>query len=176
MKSPTRVVLAALASAGLAVAAVSAQTPPRVYLPLVVGPPPTPTATATSAAPTATASPTATNGPAPTATPTLPPPDFIRCDIVGNPSRAPNYPVRIVGIDKAGETVTLRNVSAQAVSLEGWRMCSVTGSQTHPISGSLAAGETKTFPGPGAPIWNNSSSDPGALWNPAGSLISYWPD
>ena len=36
--------------------------------------------------------------------------------------------------------------------------------------------EERTFPGPAALIWNNSSSDPGALWNPNGSLISYWPD
>jgi hypothetical protein len=168
-----RVLAAVLTCALLAgVPLVAAQFSPRVYLPLVAAPPPTPTATT---APTATAT-TGPDVPLPTATPQLPPPDFVSCGIVGDPARAPNYPIRIVAIDKAAETVTLRNVSAQAVDLTGWRMCSVTGGQQHPVSGQIAAGESRTFSGPAASIWNNSSPDPGALWNPAGSLVSYWPD
>jgi hypothetical protein len=55
-------------------------------------------------------------------------------------------------------------------------MCSITGNQHHPISGTLAPGETKTFVNTGGPIWNNSASDPGALYNKNGQLVSYYPD
>jgi micrococcal nuclease len=137
------------------------------YLPSIARPPsPTPVTPSPSTEPSPSAEPT----------PSPPPPDFVSCAIVGDPSRAPNYPVKIVGIDKRAETVTLQNVSGAAVDLTGWRMCSVTGGQQHPISGTLAPGATQTFTGPAGLIWNNSSSDPGALWNAAGSLISYWPD
>lgn len=184
--------LAATASPGSAILdTTTTPTSPRVNLPLVANPlpstptttptlEPSPTATAITIA-TATATPTATattgsGEPLPTATPALPPPDFTSCAVVGNPGRAPNFPVRIVGIDKQAETVTLRNVSTGSIELTGWRMCSVTGGQQHPIGDFLAAGEQRTFPGPAANIWNNSSSDPGALWNAAGQLVSYWPD
>jgi hypothetical protein len=81
-----------------------------------------------------------------------------------------------MGIDKSAETVTLRNVSGVEVELTDWTMCSVTGGQNHGLSGSLALGLLQTFPSQaGGPIWNNSS-DPGALWNPNGQLVSYWPD
>lgn len=135
----------------------------------------TPTRTTTPTT-TATASPTRTA--TATATPTLPPPSFVSCGTPpSNPAIAPNYPVRIVAINKGigttGESVTLQNVSGSAISLTGWIMCSITGNQQHPIGGSLAAGETKVFPNTGGPIWNNSSPDPGALYNPSGQLVSY---
>ena len=72
----------------------------------------------------------------------------------------------------------LQNVSAASVDLTGWTMCSITGNQTHAgIGGSLAPGEARSFPytGPGT-IWNNSSRDDGALYNPGGSLVSYFKD
>lgn len=138
----------------------------------------TPTRTMTPTS-TATASPTRTA--TATATPTLPPPSFVDCGTPPlNPAIAPNYPVRIMAINKGvgttGESVTLRNMSLAPVSLSGWHMCSITGGQEHPISGSLAPGETKSFTNPGSPIWNNSSSDPGALYNASGQLVSYWYD
>lgn len=46
----------------------------------------------------------------------------------------------------------------------------------HPIGGLLAPGETRTFPGPAGMIWSNSESDPGALYDSQGRLISYWPN
>jgi phosphatidylserine/phosphatidylglycerophosphate/cardiolipin synthase-like enzyme len=156
------------------------------YLPLVQrGEVVTPTATTTCArastapacvsTPTPTASPTTTQGP--TATPTLPPPTFNNCQADPNPSAAPNYPVDIVAIDKAAETVTLRNVTTgDTIDLTNWNMCSITGNQHHPIGGTLAPGETKVFPNTGGPIWNNSASDPGALYNENGQLVSYFPD
>lgn len=158
----------------VAAAAPTAQVA-KVYLPAVVQPP---TAATVAPAPSAeTASPAPeTPSPEPSATPTLPPPDFVSCAVVSNPAGAPNYPVAISEINKQAETVTLRNVSAVAVDLTGWRMCSITGGQQHPISGTLAPGESRSFPGPSAPIWNNGSSDPGALWNTSGQLVSYWPD
>lgn len=172
------------------------QTDNPVYIPLVALPPATPTASATATATTIappaatlTATPTATGQPSqptttptatpttsgPTATPTLPPPSFVSCATPpANPGSAPNYPLTVVSIDKVNETVTLRNTTTSAtISLTNWRMCSITGGQTHPISGSLAPGESRTFGNPGGPIWNNSTSDPGALYDPEGRLISY---
>lgn len=138
----------------------------------------TPTQTRT---PTATATVTRTPTQAlPTATPTLPPPSFVSCDTLPNAVTAPDWPVKITNIDKGvgstGESVTLQNRSSVTVNLSGWIMCSVTGGQHHPISGSLAPGEVKTFINTGGPIWNNNSSDPGALYNNAGQLVSYYGD
>ena len=139
------------------------------YLPLVINPAPTLT-------PTTAPTPTATNTPVPvpTNTPTLPPPTFNNCQADPNPGAAPNYPVRITAIDKAAETVTLQNVSTSAVDLTGWKMCSITGNQNHPISGTLAPGQSVTFPGSGGAIWNNASEDDGALYTPDGRLASYF--
>ena len=85
-----------------------------------------------------------------------------------------NWPIQIVTIDKQAETVTLFNRSPDAVDLTGWHMCSITGGQAHPIGGVLEPFESKDFPNTGGPIWNNTSSDPGALYNPAGQLVSYF--
>ena len=82
----------------------------------------------------------------------------------------------IIAINKIAETVTLRNTSGASLSLDSWVMCSIRGSQQHPVGGPLAPGETKIFPGPPGNIWSNSSSDPGALYDPQGRLVSYWPD
>lgn len=53
-------------------------------------------------------------------------------------------------------------------------MCSITGNQEHPIGGPIGPGETRTFSGPAGNIWNNSDSDPGALYDPEERLVSYW--
>jgi hypothetical protein len=125
-------------------------------------------------APTLTPTVAATRTPAPTATPTLPPPTYNNCQADPNPSAAPNYPLRIVGINKVAETVTLQNVSGETIDLSGWTMCSVTGNQHHPISGTIGPGAYRPFVNDGGPIWNNSSPDPGALYNPNGQLVSYF--
>ncbi len=112
----------------------------------------------------------------PIAAPPLPAPSYNGCAEDPNAGQAPNFPVAIVAIDKQAESVTLRNQSAQPISLDGWIMCSVRGNQQHPIGGRLAPGEARRFAGPDGNIWSNGSSDPGALYNPEGRLVSYWPD
>jgi hypothetical protein len=124
--------------------------------------------------PTATNTPQPTSTPQPTATPTLPPPSYNNCQADPNPNAAPNYPLWIVAINKVGETVEIRNVSNSNIDLSGWQMCSVTGNQHHPISGIIGPGAIRTFFNNGGPIWNNSSPDPGALYNPNGQLVSYF--
>jgi hypothetical protein len=114
--------------------------------------------------------------PAPAQPKPLPQPTFNACQPDPNPDAAPNYPVVIVNINKGTEVVTLKNASPDAVNLTGWHMCSITGNQEHPIDGILAPGEQKDFPGPPGSIWNNSESDPGALYNDKGQLVSYWPN
>ncbi|HEU4324510.1 MAG TPA: lamin tail domain-containing protein [Roseiflexaceae bacterium] len=120
-----------------------------------------------------TVAPTATP-PGQTPTPALPPPSFGSCFDQPDPASAPNYPIAIVTVNKEAETVTLRNVTAgETISLSGWRMCSITGGQGHPIGGTLAPGQQVTFPGAGSPIWNNFNRDDGALYDPEGRLVSY---
>jgi hypothetical protein len=106
----------------------------------------------------------------------LPAPTFNACQPDPDPSAAPDYPVQIVHIDKEREVVALKNVSPEAVSLDGWHMCSIRGNQEHPIGGSLAPGEQKEFPGPAGNIWSNSERDDGALYNQNGQLVSYLED
>ncbi len=98
------------------------------------------------------------------------------CATSPDPAAARDNPIQIIAIDKDAETVTLLNVSAQAINLDGWLMCSLKGSQEHPLSGSLAPGKSRVFPGSGDSIWSNSATDAGALYDPQGRLISYWPD
>lgn len=129
-------------------------------------------------APAATAieeQPTAAMEPSMPPVPQQLPPSFANCQDDPNFAQAPNYPVLIATVNKASEIVTLKNVSPDAVSLDGWRMCSIKGNQQHPISGSLAPGEQRDFPGPAAAsIWSNSDPDPGALYDGDGRLVSYW--
>jgi hypothetical protein len=106
----------------------------------------------------------------------LPAPSFNACQEDPNPSAAPDYPVQIVGINKQVEVVILKNVSPNAVDLTGWHMCSIKGNQEHPISGTLAPGEQKSFDSSTGPIWNNSEQDNGSLYNAQGQLVSYWRD
>ncbi len=111
-------------------------------------------------------------------TPTLPPAIFDGCRDTPNPASAPNSPVRIVKVDKVAEVVTLQNVSNATVSLEDWNMCSIGTHQEHDqIFGTIAPGQTRNFPNTGdGAIWNDTTRNDGALYNPAGFLVSYWVD
>lgn len=106
------------------------------------------------------------------------PPSFNGCRPDPNSVSAPNAPVAIVNIDKRAEEVTLKNVSDAPINLDGWIMCSIRGNQTHTgIGGILGPGETRVFRHAGdGTIWSNAESDPGALYDPAGRLVAYWPD
>lgn len=100
-----------------------------------------------------------------------------RCAAPPDPSAAPNSPIAIVALDKRAESVTLKNVGAEPVNLDGWRLCSLRGEQSHPVGGALAPGEQRTFPGAqGASIWSNGERDDAALFDPSGALIAYWAD
>jgi hypothetical protein len=113
--------------------------------------------------------------PAPISAPQPPSPSYNNCQADPNPGAAPNYPVKIAGIDDRQEVVTLQNVSPEPVNLDGWIMCSIRGNQRHDgIGGTLAPGEQRSFPYAGiGTIWSNSEQDDGALYNPQGQLISY---
>lgn len=112
--------------------------------------------------------------PSPVATPL--PPSFDGCRTEPNAALAPNAPITIVSIDKRAEVVTLRNVSSEPVSLDGWTMCSMRGAQVHHgIGGVLAPGETRSFPRAGGrDIWTDNAPDPGALYDAEGRLVAYW--
>lgn len=116
--------------------------------------------------------------PAPEApAPAGPPPSYNACQEDPYANQAPNYPIKITRVDKRAEIVYLQNVSNESVDLNGWIMCSIRGNQRHgPIGGTLAPGEQRGFPHSGGNIWNNTSKDDGALYNPQGQLISYWHD
>src|SRR4051794_40514626 len=94
------------------------------------------------------AAPASPSVPTPPVPQPLPAPTFNNCQADPNPGAAPNYPVQIISIDKGAETVTLKNVSPDAIDLSGWHLCSVRGNQEHPISGTLAPGQVQQFPGP----------------------------
>ncbi len=120
--------------------------------------------------------PTATPVVSPTPTPTPPPPSYNNCQI--DPTVAPNFPVKILSVDKIAETVTLKNLSGAAVAVDGWRICSIRGNQLHAtLSGSLAAGETKLIPTQGAGnVWSDKDLDDATLYDGKGSLISFLAD
>ena len=141
------------------------------------------TCTVTAPSPPPAPAPTATHRPVPPppdlpAPPTPLPPSFNGCQEDPNPANAPEFPVRIMSIDKVRETVAVRNISSAAVDLNGWHVCSINGNQEHlGIGGPLAPGETRTFPrrDPGN-IWNNGERDDGALYDAQGQLVDYYSD
>ncbi|HEX5691162.1 MAG TPA: hypothetical protein VFX76_14210 [Roseiflexaceae bacterium] len=179
-----------------ALTATPSETVPAVFMPAIIRmatptatntPVPTNTPSVTST-PTHTPEPTATNTPPPgatntptptvTPTPTELPPSFNGCVEDPDPAIAPNYPVKIIAIDKGAEVVTLQNVSSSTVSLEDWDMCSINGNQTHEeLGGTLAPGQSRRFNNiGGGSVWNDAERDDGALYNAKGSLVSYWID
>jgi hypothetical protein len=93
-----------------------------------------------------------------------------------NGATAPNAPIAIVSVDKVAEVVTLRNVSAAAVDLSGWTVCSLLGSQLHArLNGTLGPGETQAVQSQARQaIWNNRSKERAAVYNSLGQLICFW--
>jgi hypothetical protein len=118
---------------------------PQNFLPLIMKiPSPTPTSTPISTA-------TAITPPAPpTATPSVPtatlPAVTPFCAGEANVN-APNTPIAITNVNKVGETVTIHNVSAGTIDLDGWWICSMLGHQLHAVlSGTIAPGQSLIIP------------------------------
>lgn len=155
-------------------------------------------ATATRVPPTAVP-PTVTSAP-PTAAPTLVPPTAVPPTAVP-PSPVPPTAVpqptatlatvagvlRIVGVDKGAEVVTIRNEGGAAVDLGGWVLRSEKGSQDCGLGGVIEPGASLQIwamaedagrggfnCGFGSNIWNNSESDPAVLIDPSGAEVSRW--
>lgn len=103
--------------------------------------------------------------------------DLPRCPAPPDPAAAPNRPVRIVGLDKAGEQVELEHTGDAPVSLDGWLLCSVRGNEAQGgLGGTMEPGQRRVFANSGQPIWSNSSQDDAALFDSTGQLVSYWAD
>jgi hypothetical protein len=146
---------------------------PQNVLPLIMKiPSPTPTSTPIRTA-TATTSPVP-----PSATPIVPtvtlPAVTPFCAGAANVN-APNTPIAITTVNKVGETVTIHNVSAGTIDLGGWWICSMLGYQLHAVlSGTIAPGQSLVIPSQaGVPIWNNTTTDPAALYRRDGVQIGY---
>lgn len=94
--------------------------------------------------------------------------------------------VIISNIDKAGEIVTIKNNSTEDINLSGWKLVSVTGNQEFIFPSyilkangivTVASGNLKgdLIWGKGN-IWNNSSSDPGILYDAQGNQVFRYND
>jgi hypothetical protein len=161
-------------------------------------PRPTRTAPAATAAPDTTATPTNTpvaprqvppasepDPPDPTATPVptnTPEPSPAAsgdvCSRTASAADAPDTPLRLVEVGKKAEIVTLENVSSTDIDLSDWTLCSLAGGERHlGFDGiTIEAGETRRLLHAGERIWDTEGSDDGALYDPEGTLISYWDD
>jgi hypothetical protein len=158
-------------------------------------PRPTRTAPAATAAPDTTATPTSTpvaprqvppssepeptNTTAPTSTPEPAPPQTGDvCSRAASAADAPETPLRLVEISKKSEIVTLENVSNNDIDLSDWTLCSLSGGERHGgFDGVIIeAGDTRRLLHSGNRIWDTEGSDDGALYDPDGTLISFWDD
>lgn len=138
----------------------------------------TPTSTPTNT-PTPTSTHTATVLPSSTPTSTLVP--------TNTPTLISSANVFIRYVNKVAEYVDLENNGTQPQNLSGWKIVSETGGQTCWLGGLINAGSTLRVwtknPNDGGYncnfgtkyIWNNSESDPAALYNEQGKLISRYP-
>jgi hypothetical protein len=84
--------------------------------------------------------------------------------------------------------VDLSNVGGQAVDISGWRLVSEKGDQSCGLGGVIEPGATLRVwalasdsaqggynCGFGSNIWNNSESDPAALYDSSGTLVDRFP-
>lgn len=91
-------------------------------------------------------------------------------------------------MDKSAEYVDLNNIGGQPVDLSGWVLVSEKGNQTCTLGGVIEpgavlrvwaraedAGQGGFNCGYGSNIWNNSESDPAALYDNTGSLVDRYP-
>lgn len=158
---PARIAAALVLAVLLAIVGqVAAQLTERTYLPVVAVPPPTPTIAPTPA-------PTPTRGPEPE-------PFFGDCFSNPNPNRAPEFPVRILGIDRGSSFVALRNLSDSEVRLDGWTLCAVGSNAGWDLTGrSIPASGVLQILRPQDPIWIPRPLG-AALYDNTGKLIAYY--
>lgn len=104
-----------------------------------------------------------------------------------NDNKVNDNEIIIKSIDKSEEIVVIENSSNEDVIMTGWKLVSVTGSQEfvfpdytlkagNAVSiycGSDVKGDIKWQ---GRPVWNNSSSDPGELYDNKGNLVYRYND
>lgn len=130
--------------------------------------------------------PTNTLAPQPTSTP-APLPTALPPTAVPEPTQPPApspASVIIVAVNKSAEFVDIQNVGGTDQDLAGWVLVSELGNQTCGLGGVLSAGQTLRIYalaedthlggfncGFGTNIWNNSESDPAALYDANGNLV-----
>lgn len=132
--------------------------------------------------PTATPSPTSP----PTRTPTLRPTERPTITPTTAPTLVSGPLVVIRRVNKTGEYVDLENRGDQTQDLTGWRLVSERGNQVCYLAGVVQPGEilrvwTRNPNGGGHNcgfennIWNDNESDPAALYDSQGVLVSRYP-
>lgn len=102
------------------------------------------------------------------------------------PPTATNYvSILIVTVDKPREYVDIQNFGNGAVDLNGWKLVSLMGNQSCPLSGVLQPNEIlRVWAGKGTTglscgyrinIWNDTTDDPAVLYNAQGQEVSRYP-
>jgi hypothetical protein len=120
---------------------------------------------------------TPTVPPFPDVPPELPGPSFNACQPDPVSLTVPNYPVKIITVDKETEVITIQNISPGPVDLRGWSLCSIQGGEQYSgFDVTLESAQTVRVVYPSAAIWNNDQQDDAALYNANGQLVSYWSD
>ncbi|XSG77292.1 hypothetical protein ACP8Y2_09820 [Herpetosiphon llansteffanensis] len=97
------------------------------------------------------------------------------CSLDPSPSIAENSPIRIVGINKIKEEITLRNISQNPVSINGWIVCSMNGDEQYkiPQGFNMNPNVILYLSLEGKDIWNDIERDDAALYDANGKIISY---
>jgi hypothetical protein len=117
----------------------------------------------------------------PAANPALPlqAPSLNECQPDAVSHMVPNYPVRIYLVDKETEVFTLENMGPDAVNLNGWKLCSISGNEQFAFNedqGMLLPGQKRGFVYARGNVWEQCAQDDAALYNAQGQLVSYWSD
>ena len=96
-----------------------------------------------------------------------------------------SYDIRIKDLDKVAEYIIIENTGSSDMNLSGWKIVSELGPQTYEFSDFILKANSQVMLGgyksidivdlvwqEGQGIWNNKKSDPAALYDNMGTLIS----
>lgn len=110
-------------------------------------------------------------------------------DPTPEPGEKPGPTIQITELNKRDEYVDIYNAGDQAKDLTGWKLVSERGDQTCQLGGVINPGETLRIWAMAEDadqggyncafdtnIWNNSKSDPAALYDAAGRLVDRFED